>query len=242
MIPTDYGQRNEHARAHHVGSPRASTATWQSDSNEYTSRFFARVILDPPAALLSSRIGAGDYVELSHVEEDCESLPPYKHVNILGYVLNGEKECVLVVLPKSGGIAVFVGKKSALAYLVLLRVNERAWSGGWNPKQHYGAMGVVEKGHDACTALVYARKTLKNSPVRALVEAKQRLNEEIQVLARLASHHHFVKSHATIKLGRTLSMVFEPVATCGDLSALPQHPFYQQCQYSRGYPQDTSSP
>lgn len=89
----------------------------------------------------------------------------------------------------------------------------------------HGGSATVDEVEDTNTGRLYARKSMGNVHARNMKDVKNRLYNEVQVMQRLASHHHFVKLHATIVMGRDFTLIMEPVAKNGDLAR-----FLEDCQ------------
>ncbi|KAH7077631.1 kinase-like domain-containing protein [Paraphoma chrysanthemicola] len=86
----------------------------------------------------------------------------------------------------------------------------------------HGGSASVEKVEDVHTGRVYARKIFRNVHTRNLTHAKQRLRDEVQIMKRLAAHHHIVRVHATYIVKRELAIILDPVADGGDLASFLQ--------------------
>jgi serine/threonine protein kinase len=89
----------------------------------------------------------------------------------------------------------------------------------------HGGTASVEMVRDMNTGSVYARKIVRNVYSRNMKEARRQLHNEVQILRRLAAHHHIVKVHATYIAKRELAIVLHPVADSGDLAS-----FLQDCR------------
>ncbi|KAF1842013.1 kinase-like protein [Cucurbitaria berberidis CBS 394.84] len=103
------------------------------------------------------------------------------------------------------------------------------------PYQHvkmlgHGGSASVEEVRDSNTGLVYARKIIRNVYTRNLDKAKQQLLNEVQIMQRLASHHHIIRVHATYIMKRELAIILEPAADGGDLASFLQD--YRDSGYS----------
>lgn len=81
-----------------------------------------------------------------------------------------------------------------------------------------GGSGVVEMVEDVDSCMVYARKTLKIVNKRDMERAIQKLKNEVEIMQRLAAHHHVIRVHATYVLKRQLAIILAPVADGGDLT------------------------
>lgn len=81
-----------------------------------------------------------------------------------------------------------------------------------------GGSATVDMVKDTNTGKCYARKTFRNIYAYNMQQAKVSMHNEVRIMQRLASHHHFVKLHATIVMRRNFILLLEPVATKGDLA------------------------
>lgn len=86
----------------------------------------------------------------------------------------------------------------------------------------HGGSASVEKVEDVYTGKVYARKIFRNVYARNLTQAKRRLRDEVEVMKKLAAHHHIVRVHATYIIKRELAIILDPVADGGDLASFLQ--------------------
>ncbi|KAH7088170.1 kinase-like domain-containing protein, partial [Paraphoma chrysanthemicola] len=86
----------------------------------------------------------------------------------------------------------------------------------------HGGSASVEKVEDVHTGKVYARKMFRNVYARNLTQAKRRLRDEVEVMKKLAAHHHIVRVHATYIVKRELAIILDPVADGGDLASFLQ--------------------
>jgi predicted Mrr-cat superfamily restriction endonuclease len=55
----------------------------------------------------------------------------------------------------------------------------------------------VEMVQDLNTGSIYARNIIRNVYTSNMKEARRRLQNEVDIMKRLADHHHIVKVHAT---------------------------------------------
>lgn len=86
----------------------------------------------------------------------------------------------------------------------------------------YGASAIVEKVEDVNTKSVYARKIFRNASSRNPEDSKLKFNNEIQIMRRLAPHHHIIRVFATYVFQRELALILDPVADGGDLASFLQ--------------------
>ncbi|KAF2692020.1 kinase-like protein [Lentithecium fluviatile CBS 122367] len=89
----------------------------------------------------------------------------------------------------------------------------------------HGGTASVEMVRDTDSGSVYARKIFRNIYTRNVKAAEKKLLEEVQIMRRLADHHHIVRLHATYVVKRELAIILEPVANQGDLAT-----FLQDCR------------
>ncbi|KAF2819070.1 kinase-like protein [Ophiobolus disseminans] len=82
----------------------------------------------------------------------------------------------------------------------------------------HGGSARVEMVEDVSSALVYARKIIRNVNTRNMEQAKRQLENEVRIVKRLAAHHHIIQVHATYVLRRELAIILSPVADGGDLA------------------------
>jgi serine/threonine protein kinase len=83
----------------------------------------------------------------------------------------------------------------------------------------HGASASVEMVQDSNTGSVYARKIFRNVYSRNLEEVKRRFRNEVQIIRRLAPHHHIIQVYATYIAQRELGLILLPVADGGDLAS-----------------------
>ncbi|KAF2178861.1 kinase-like protein [Zopfia rhizophila CBS 207.26] len=86
----------------------------------------------------------------------------------------------------------------------------------------HGGSGRVEMVQDINTGLIFARKILRNYHSRKLEAIKQSFHNEVQVMRRLAEHHHVVRVFATYITHREFALILQPVADDGDLATFLQ--------------------
>ena len=82
----------------------------------------------------------------------------------------------------------------------------------------HGGSAVVEKVRDSVTQLVYARKVFRVLS-RRLDLVSELYQREVQIIRRLAPHHHVIRVFATYRIKRELAVILEPVADGGDLAS-----------------------
>ncbi|KAF2680407.1 kinase-like protein [Lentithecium fluviatile CBS 122367] len=82
----------------------------------------------------------------------------------------------------------------------------------------HGGSASVEMVQGNYTGSLYARKIYRNIYTRNVKAAEKRLLEEVQIMRRLAPHHHIIRVHATYVVKRELAIILEPVANGGDLA------------------------
>ncbi|KAF2500191.1 kinase-like protein [Lophium mytilinum] len=81
-----------------------------------------------------------------------------------------------------------------------------------------GASASVEMVEDVISGFVYARKVFRNVTTRNLEQVKKGFLNEVQIIQRLASHHHIIRVFATYTAGREFGLILQPVADGGDLA------------------------
>ena len=86
----------------------------------------------------------------------------------------------------------------------------------------FGGSAAVEMVQDINTGSVYARKIFRNVYTRNLEKVKHDFQNELNVMHRLAAHHHIIRVFATYIAQRELALILNPVADDGDLASFLQ--------------------
>lgn len=101
----------------------------------------------------------------------------------------------------------------------------------------HGGSASVEMVRDLDTGSVYARKITRVYS-RNVQEAKRKFLNEVEIMRRLAAHHHVVQVHATYIERRELTIILDPVADGGDLAGFLQNYRDQGFSWHKGYTND----